>query len=116
MHVEIEPNHAGANRLFDDASYQTLLQRFCFFQSPRTTPMPDDLPHVRSNYVHVSGHSSPVGFPFYSSGSGSTPRPAHQVNQDLTPRREYDSAQDAFNFSGQNQGQGTPRAVGRVGK
>lgn len=110
LHIEIDPSRSGAaHRLLSNASYQEFLDKFCFFQSPRATPNHEDVPK-RKNYVHVSGHASPNGFPFYASHS------SHSPHDTPTPRKEYDSAQDAFGFyqpprvgSGQQTPSGTPR-------
>jgi hypothetical protein len=104
------------NQTINQASYDELIARFCFYQPPRDTPTADDLHPTRRDYVHVSGSASPVGFPFFSgsgggsgSGSGSRPRP-NFGNENLTPRAEYNSASDAFNIPGPSS---TPRAMSR---
>ncbi|ORY34917.1 putative phosphatase regulatory subunit-domain-containing protein [Naematelia encephala] len=76
-------------------SYQEFLDRFCFFQSPRTTPMGlENHPYSRQSQGpgFMSGTASPTSFPFYASNSSDSPRGTP------TPTRHYDSAQDAFNF------------------
>lgn len=113
LHIEVDPARmqggSVGHRLLNNESYDEFLKKFCFFQSPRATPNTDDLPVVRNNYVHVSGHSSPNGFPFYSS----QPQHGRNSRDTPTPKREYDSAGDAFRFSGQyaqsgNSGHQTP--------
>ena len=96
LHIEVDPARMQSvgHRLLNNESYDEFLKKFCFFQSPRATPNPEDLPVARNNYVHVSGHSSPTGFPFYSAQPGRTSRDTP------TPKREYDSAGDAFRYPG----------------
>jgi hypothetical protein len=113
LRVQIDPPavySSSNNNQLSEASYAEFINRFCFFTSPRTTPMPEDLPPARTNYVHVSGRSSPTGFPFYGSGAAQMANNnshSGNVGPSGTPRREYDSAQDAFNL-GNNSGRRTP--------
>jgi hypothetical protein len=112
----------SVNRLLNDASYQEFINRFCFFQSPNLASV--DLPPARKNYTHVSGHTSPAGFPFYGShGSGSSSQQSssstlstastlHHDRNNLTPKQEYDSSSDAFAIPG-FQDPMTPRAMSR---
>lgn len=109
LHIEVDPSKQAPNdghRLLNHNSYDAFLAKFCFFQSPRSTPNPEDLPMVRNNYVHVSGHSSPTGFPFYGSNTSHMPRDTP------TPKAEYASANDAFRLYGVSESSGhqTPSA------
>lgn len=122
-----EPN-TSVHRLLNDASYQEFINKFCFFQSPNRVV--EELPPVRKNYSHVSGHASPAGFPFYghqgsssqqsstlgSSSSLSTGSASGSMstsyNDNTTPRQEYDSAADAFSIPMRPESS-TPRAMSR---
>jgi len=126
--LTLDDPSTSVNHLLNDASYQEFINRFCFFQSPSLAM--EELPPVRKNYTHVSGHASPAGFPFYGShgsqsqsGSQSSIQSTSTTsstsargneNDNLTPKQEYDSVKDAFNIPAK-QDPATPRAMSRQG-
>ncbi|OCF46087.1 hypothetical protein I317_00177 [Kwoniella heveanensis CBS 569] len=95
----IEVNSGGRGRFGDgnqkmtSQSYQDFLDKFCFFQSPKSTPNELEPKHSRPNHISISGNNSPGGFPFYGNNGHNSPR------NTPTPTRQYQTAQDAFNFS-----------------
>jgi hypothetical protein len=112
------------HREFNNLSYQEFINKFCFFQSPNLVTQ--ELPPVRKNYSHVSGHASPTtGFPFYASQSSQSASTSQTSitsstslnrtvtgNENLTPRQEYNLASDAFSTS-ERSDPATPRAMSR---
>ncbi|WVR08223.1 hypothetical protein IAU60_005270 [Kwoniella sp. DSM 27419] len=95
--VEIEPElrgRTGGNQKMLSNSYQEFLDKFCFFQSPRMTPSELEPVYSRPSFIPISGHTSPNGFPFYNSGSGSHNSPRSTP----TPTKQYKNAQEAFGF------------------
>jgi hypothetical protein len=57
------------------------------------TPNEVDPVYSRPSYIPISGQTSPNGFPFYAAHAHNSPR------NTPTLTRQYDSAQDAFNFN-----------------
>ncbi|WWC93007.1 uncharacterized protein L201_007971 [Kwoniella dendrophila CBS 6074] len=100
LSIEIDPDdNNGGNgnnqKLLNDASYQDFLSKFCFFQSPRSTPNELEPVYSRPSYIPTGG-ASPSGFPFHVAGSNGHNSPRNTS----TPRQQYDNAQDAFGFNG----------------
>ncbi|WVF68623.1 hypothetical protein IAT40_003393 [Kwoniella sp. CBS 6097] len=95
--VELNPENQGrfpdGNQKMKGQSYQDFLEKYCFFQSPSSTPLELEPPHGRPNYIPLSGNNSPGGFPFYGTNGRNSPR------NTPTPTRQYQTSQDAFNFS-----------------
>lgn len=77
--------------------YQAFIDKFCFFQSPRSTPNELDGQFSRPSRISLSGsgYSSPHEFPFYTNSSNS-PRATP------TPTRDYRTSGEAFGFGGPN--------------
>ncbi|WVW86712.1 hypothetical protein I302_108766 [Kwoniella bestiolae CBS 10118] len=100
LSIEIDPKKDGKKML--DNSYQEFLDKFCFFQSPRMTPVDLEPVYSRPSFIPNKGDNSPNGFPFYGTGSNGRNSPRNTP----TPTKQYNSAQDAFGF---NSGGGTPR-------
>ncbi|WWD20126.1 hypothetical protein CI109_104602 [Kwoniella shandongensis] len=100
LEIDVDPEARGRsgypndNKMLTSGSYQEFLDKFCFFQSPRMTPNEIDPVYSRPSYIPVSGHTSPGGFPFFTTGGSSSPR------NTPTPTRHFASAQDAFGFTG----------------
>ncbi|WVQ75051.1 hypothetical protein IAR50_004660 [Cryptococcus sp. DSM 104548] len=90
--IDIQPRAENPkdHKVFSSGSYQEFLDKFCFFQSPRSTPN-ELAPSNRPSYIPLSGTYSPNGFPFYHNASQS-PRTTP------TPTKHYASAQEAFGF------------------
>ncbi|KAK6908902.1 hypothetical protein I203_102908 [Kwoniella mangroviensis CBS 8507] len=92
--IEIDPKQKDQKKMLD-TSYQEFLDKFCFFQSPRMTPVELEPVYSRPSFVPSKGDNSPNGFPFYGTGSNGHNSPRNTP----TPTRQYNSAQDAFNFN-----------------
>ncbi|WVQ96165.1 hypothetical protein IAU59_003268 [Kwoniella sp. CBS 9459] len=95
--IEVDPEsqgtYADGRQKLNGQTYQAFLDRFCFFQSPKSTPNELEPSHHRPNHISLSGNNSPGGFPFYGNNSHHSPR------NTPTPTKQYQTSQEAFNFS-----------------
>ncbi|WVQ79400.1 hypothetical protein IAT38_001497 [Cryptococcus sp. DSM 104549] len=94
--------HPKDHKMFTSGSYQEFLDKFCFFQSPRSTPSEIEPVYTRPSFIPLSGHDSPGGFPFYHHGphiGGHQSQASHSPRNTPTPTRHYASAQEAFGFT-----------------